>query len=172
MPEEMVALGRFLKTHGVNGELKFEPYLPDDVDPDKIPAGLVRAAPGYEEREITIASGRIAGRLWLLRPDGVNSPDEAADFTNRVFYIKRSLLAPLPEGQYFAQDIMGSGVFDEDGGEIGVIDDIISTGANDVWQIARTGGGELLIPVIPEVVKNVDIENRKIVVRLMDGLSD
>ena len=172
MPEEMVALGRFLKPHGISGELKFQPYLPDDVDPDNIPGGLVRPAPGYEEREITIVSSRITGRLWLLKPDGVNSPDEAAEFTNRIFYIKRSQLAPLPEGQYFSQDIMGSGVFDEDDNEIGVIDDIISTGANDVWQIARTGGGELLIPVIPEVVRNVDIENRKIVVRLMDGLSD
>jgi len=168
----MVALGRFLKPHGVNGELKFEPYLPDEADPGGISNGLVKSAPGYEEQEIAIASGRIAGRLWLLRPDGVNSPDEAADFTNREFWIKRSQLAPLPEGQYFSQDIMGSGVFDEDDNEIGVVDDVIQTGANDVWQIARTGGGEVLIPVIPEVVRNVDIENRKIVVRLMDGLSD
>jgi len=168
----MVALGRFLKPHGVNGELKFDPYLPDEADPGDISNGLVKSAPGYEEREITIASGRIAGRLWLLRPDGVNSSDEAAGFTNRELWIKRSQLAPLPEGQYFSQDIMGSGVFDEQGSEIGVVDDVIQTGANDVWQIARTGGGEVLIPVIPEVVRNVDIENRKIVVRLMDGLSD
>lgn len=172
MPDDMLALGRFLKPHGINGELKFEPYLPDDVDPDKIPGGLVKSAPGYEEREITIATGRVAGQLWLLRPDGVESPEEAAGFTNREFWVERSQLAPLPEGQYFSQDIVGSGVFDEDGNEIGVIDDIITTAANDIWQIARTGGGEILIPVIPEVVRNVDVENRKIVVRLMDGLSD
>ncbi|MFQ5433041.1 MAG: ribosome maturation factor RimM [Nitrospinota bacterium] len=168
----MVALGRFLKPHGVNGELKFDPYLPNDADPGDISRGLVKSSPGNEEREIIIASGRAAGRLWLLRPDGVNSPEEAAGFTNREFWIKRSQLSPLPEGEYFSQDIMGCGVIDEDDNEIGVVDDVIQTGANDVWQIARTGGGEVLIPVIPEVVRNVDVENRKIVVRLMDGLSD
>jgi len=168
----MLALGRFLKPHGVNGELKFEPYLPDDIGPDEISGGLVRAAHGHEEEEITIASGRVAGKLWLLRPEGVDSPEEAAGFTNREFWVERSQLPPLPEGQYFSQDILGSSVFDEDGSEIGVIDNIIPTGANDVWQIARTGGGEILIPVIPDVVRDVDIENRKIVVKLMDGLAD
>ena len=168
----MLALGRFLKPHGINGELKFEPYLPDDVDPANIPNGLVKSADGYPEQEITIASSRVAGTLWLLRPDGVTSPEEAANFTNREFWVERSQLAPLSEGQYFAQDIMGSKVFDEKGSEVGVINDIITTGANDIWQIAQSGGSEILIPVIPEVVRDVDIENHKIVVKLMDGLSD
>ena len=168
----MLALGRFLKPHGIKGELKFEPYLPDDVDPDNIPNGVVKSTDGYEEQEVTIASSRVTGRFWLLRPDGVTSPEEAANFTNREFWVERSQLAPLPEGQYFAQDIMGSVVIDEDGRKVGVINDIISTGANDVWQIARSDGGEMMIPVIPEVVRKVDTVNRKIVVKLMDGLVD
>lgn len=168
----MLALGRFLKPHGVDGELKFKSYFPDDIDPNNVSGGLVKSAPGYEEEEITIASGRLAGKLWVLRPDGVDSPEEAASFTNREFWVERSLLPPLPDGLYFSQDIMGSSVFDEEGNEVGVIDDIISTGANDVWQIARRGGGEILIPVIPDVVLDVDTQNRKIVVKLMDYLDD
>lgn len=172
MSNETVALGRFLKPHGVRGELKFDPYMSADVDPGGITHGVVKSAPGFEEAELSISSGRAAGKLWILHPDGVNSPQEAARFTNREFWVERSQLPPLPEGQYFSQDIIGCSVFDEDGGEIGVIDGIIRTGANDVWQIARSTGGEILIPVIPDVVRSVDIENRKLIVRLMDGLSD
>lgn len=172
MPSDMVALGRFLKPHGVDGELKFEPYLPDDLKPGDIPPGTVQSSPSTKQEKISIAAGREAGRFWLLKPEGVNSPEEAERFTNRELWVERSLLPALPEGEYFKQDIVGCRVFDEDKTELGVIDRIIETGANDVWQIARKGGGELLIPVIPAVVLAVDIENAAIVVKLMEGLGD
>ncbi len=172
MPSEMLALGRFLKPHGIDGELKFEPYLPDDVKPGDIPPGIVQSSPSTKQEKILIAAGREAGRLWLLKPDGVNSPEEAARLTNRELWVERSLLPALPEGDYYQQDIIGCRVFEEDKNELGVIDHIIATGANDVWQIARKGGGELLIPFIPDVVLSVDIENATIVVRLMEGLGD
>ena len=74
-------------------------------------------------------------------------------------------LPSLPEGTYYIKDLIGLDVITDDGRELGKLDDVIQTGANDVYNV-----NGILLPVIDEVVKKIDLENHKIVVHLIDGL--
>ncbi len=174
MPRDKVAGGRFLKPFGVAGELKFEAYLPDDFPPEEFTVGYIAAAGGKAEREIYVAAARhLRGITWAVQPDGCNSPEEAAEYVNREFLIRRDLLPPLEPGEYLYQDIVGCAVHKEDGERLGQITGIMETGANDVWVIT-TGADrrELLIPATQEVVRQIDVPGRKITIHVLEGLFD
>ncbi|GMT42662.1 MAG: ribosome maturation factor RimM [bacterium] len=172
----MRACGRFVKPFGIMGEIKFEPYFPDDMSPEDITDGVLKnfvEHPGDgEDEKVKIVSARKIGSSWALRPEGVDSPEEAKRFANKELWVNRSKLPALPEGEYFYHDLVGCRVFDEHGEELGVIDKIIETGANDVWQLTGSKGGEILIPAIKDVIRSVDVKNKKAVIRLIDGLAD
>ncbi|MBI5178796.1 MAG: 16S rRNA processing protein RimM [Nitrospinae bacterium] len=170
-----VACGRFLKPFGVSGEIKFEPYLPDDLEPSSLLSGIVRHAPakGMAEKEIVIASARpLAGGVWALRPDGCDSPEDAAWFTNTELWVDRSLIPAMPEGQYLAHDIIGCRVTDTAGNTIGSVTGILATGANDVWEVQTLDGKEVLIPAVQAIVARVDVEARRITINVIEGLLD
>lgn len=168
----MLACGRFLKSFGVSGKIKFYPYLPEEFAPDEIAHGVVVKVGGVEGEPVKIASATVMGRVWVLQIKGVNSPEEAKHFTNLELWIGRSMLPALSDMEYFHHDIIGCRAFDEDGNELGVIEKVIETGANDVWQLIRQGGGEILLPVIKDVVRSLDIKNKKVIVRVLEGLAD
>lgn len=173
MPRDKVAGGRFLKPFGIAGELKFEAFLPDDFSPEKFTVGYVAPAKGRPEREIYIASVRhLRGLTWAVQPDGCNSPEEAAEYVNREFLIRRDLLPPLQRGEYLHQDIVGCAVCKENGERLGEITGIMETGANDVWIIAAPDRRELLIPATQEVVRHIDVPGRKITIHVLEGLFD
>lgn len=172
MPGDKVACGRFLKPFGLRGELKFDAWLPDDFPPDRFTAGYVSAG-GGPEREIYIVSARpLGGGLWAVRPDGCGSPEEAKIYVNADFLVSRRFLPDLGENEYLAEDIIGCAVFDEAGKGFGVVAGIMETGANDVWELAMPDGREVLIPATEEVVKLVDVINRRIVIHPLSGLFD
>ncbi len=173
MPRDKVAGGRFLKPFGIAGELKFEAYLPDDFPPDAFTVGYIAHAGVKPEREIYIAAARhLRGVTWAVRPDGCGSPEEAAEYVNREFLIRRDLLPPLKKGEYLYQDIIGCAVYKEDGGLLGEVTSIMETGANDVWVITDANHRERLIPVISDVVRQVDVPGRKITIHVLEGLFD
>ncbi|MBO4787348.1 MAG: 16S rRNA processing protein RimM, partial [Lachnospiraceae bacterium] len=76
----------------------------------------------------------------------------------------------LEEGEYYVSDLIGCEVVEEDGKLLGTLIDVMTTGANDVYIVKTKAGKEVLLPVIPDCIKNVDIENKKITVFLMPGL--
>lgn len=173
MPRETVAGGRFLKPFGLAGELKFEAYLPDDFAPDAFTVGYLAAADGKPGREIYIAGARpLRGITWAVQPDGCNTPEEAAPYVNREFFIRRDLLPPLQPGEYLYQDIIGCAVHKENGERLGVVSDIMETGANDVWVITAADRRELLIPAIKNVVRHIDVPGKTITIHELEGLFD
>ncbi len=173
MPRETVAGGRFLKPFGIAGELKFEAYLPDDFPPGAFTVGYLAGPGGKPEREIFIAAARhLRGITWAVQPDGCGTPEDAAQYVNREFFIRRDLLPPLQPGEYLYQDIVGCAVYKEDGERLGAITGIMETGANDVWIIATADRGELLIPATQEVVRQIDVPGRKITIHVLEGLFD
>jgi 16S rRNA processing protein RimM len=101
----------------------------------------------------------------------VTSIEAAENLRNKTIYIDRKD-AKLPEGRYFIDDLLGCSVFDADTEQLlGEIKDISPTGANDVWHIVRDGK-EYLVPAIPEVLVDVDIENEKVIIRPLKGIFD
>ena len=77
---------------------------------------------------------------------------------------------PLEEDEYFIADLIDSVVVTEDGSELGILDDVLTTNANDVYVVKKADKKELLIPVIKQCVKKIDVENKRITVQLMEGM--
>ena len=84
----------------------------------------------------------------------------------------RELLGELPEGIYYIVDLIGCVVFDENGEELGKVTDVFNTGASDIYAVSRPEKKDLLIPVTDDTILKVDINNKRIDVRLTEGLDE
>ena len=111
------------------------------------------------------------GNVVIAAIKGIDTIEDAEKFRGQILYIKRDD-AKLPEGRYFVSEIIGAQVFDADTGDLlGTLADVSPTGANDVWHI-KNGEREYLLPAIPDVIVDVDINTDKIVIRPLKGIFD
>ena len=108
--------------------------------------------------------------MVLLKLEGIDDITEAEKYKNCYIKINREDAVELEEDSYFIVDIIGSEVFTEEGEDLGKVVDVFQTGSNDVYTVKTLDGKEILLPAIEDVIKNVNIENKKIVIHLMEGL--
>ena len=108
--------------------------------------------------------------LEMLQDNYQYAVSEAEKYKNCYIKINREDAVELEEDSYFIVDIIGSEVFTEEGEDLGKVVDVLQTGSNDVYTVKTLDGKEILLPAIEDVIKNVDIENKKIVIHLMEGL--
>ena len=93
-------------------------------------------------------------------------------FRNQWVYVKAADVPPLPEGQYYKYELIGLDVVDDQGNALGKLNEILETGANDVYVVKNESGKEILLPAIPPVILDVDMGQRVMKVHLLDGLVD
>ena len=108
------------------------------------------------------------------RPEAVDqkAPEQAETLRNQILYLNREDVE-LEEGTYFIQDLIGLDVIDADNGTAyGTLKDVLQTGANDVYVVQAEGGKELLIPAIPDVIVETNIEEHCMKIRPLEGLLD
>ncbi len=105
----------------------------------------------------------------VLKLMSIDDRDRAEELRGRYLRVPGSALAALEEGEYYLFQLMGLAVVTEEGRDLGPIKDILQTGANDVY-IVDTPTGELLLPAIPDVIKDVDLNSGRITVHLLPGL--
>lgn len=167
MKKEFLEIGKVVGTHGVRGMVRIQPWSDDGEF-------LTRFKRFYLDNGKTkIEMSKIAphGNIVIAAVNGIESIEDAEKLRGQVLYIKRDD-AHLPEGRYFVSEIIGTQVFDADTGKLlGVLSEVSPTGANDVWHI-KSGEKEYLIPAIPDVIVNVDIDNDKIIIRPLKGIFD
>ena len=170
MIKEFLEIGQIVGTHGVNGELRVNPWC-DSPDFFKGFERLYFDENGVQA--VKVISCRPHGNIVLLCLEGVNGIDAAAALRGKVLFMCRKD-AHLPEGRYFVSDLTDCRVIDADDGNIiyGVLTDVSQTGANDVWHIKGANGREYLLPAIPHVVINTDIEAGVIKIRPLQGIFD
>lgn len=159
-------IGRIRAAHGVRGEVDVEPWT--DF-PDRF-ARLKRVFLGDEHKEYGVDSARTRGRIFLTLT-GVANRDDAAKLRGWEIWIPRDEAMPLPEGELYADEIIGLEVESTAGERLGTIAEIISTGANDVYVVMGTHG-EVLVPAIGDVVKKIDVDNGTVTVEVVEGLLD
>jgi len=168
MIQDYLEIGIIVGTHGLRGELRISPSC-DSADFFRQFSMLYFDAQGL--KPVRVLSMREHKNLALLRLEGIGTAEAAQALKNQRLFFRRAD-AQLEEGQYFIAELIGCEVFDaaEPSLRYGKISDVSQPGANDVWHIKMGDGREVLIPVIPDVVKNVDIANRRIEITLLDGL--
>jgi 16S rRNA processing protein RimM len=162
--EQYLECGEIVNTHGLNGELKIVPWC----DSPEFLAGLKRVfISGNALVEYKIERSAVSGRNVLLKLAGVSSVQAAMALKGKILLLDRADV-PLEEGEYFIRDAIGLPVFDESGASLGTLTDILERPANEVFVIG--GEREILVPNVAEFVKDVDISNRRIIVRLIEGM--
>ena len=108
--------------------------------------------------------------MVLLKLEGIDDITEAEKYKNFYIKINRKDAVELDEDSYFIIDIIGCEVFTEENQKLGKVVDVFPTGSNDVYTVKNEEGKEILLPAIADVIKDVDVKNKKIVIHLMEGL--
>jgi len=162
-----LAAGKIRRPHGVRGELLVEVYT--DFPERLCPPGAVFA--GESHQRLTIRSQRHHKDGLLLGFEGVDTPESAGQFRNQVLYLALADAPGLPEGEFYYHELLGLDVIDEAGRPLGILTEIVETGANDVYVVVDPTGNELLLPAIAEVVLDVDMDTRSMRVHLLPGLA-
>lgn len=161
-----LAIGYMRRPHGVMGEIIMD--LHTDF-PERIKAGRkVYVGESYEA--FTIASARAHGNGLLVKLRGFDVPETAGRFRNQWMYVKSSEVPALPEGQYYKHDLIGLTVMTDAGEKLGVLNEVLETGANDVYIIIQEDGKEILLPAIPDVVLDVNMTDQLMKVHIIEGL--
>lgn len=167
MNNEQIEIGKIVNTHALKGEVKIQPWC-DDAEIYFELENIYVNNKRYE-----IINARIHKNFVIAKLAGVDSIEQAELLKNSVVKVEKKALGELPEGVYYICDLLGSRVETSDGKMLGIVDDVIKTGSNDVYVLKETKSKkQILIPVLPETVLDVDIENKLIKVELLKGLVD
>ncbi|MDO4325521.1 MAG: ribosome maturation factor RimM [bacterium] len=166
--EEFLRVGVISSTHGIKGEVKVYPTT-DDVE-RFLDLKEVWLDTRREKLPLTVTGVKFFKNLVILKFKEFNDINEIEKYKGCDLLVDREHAVPLEEGEYFIADLLGLTVVTEDGEVFGTLDDVMQTGANDVYVVMTTDGKEVLLPVIPECVLDVNLEEGKITVHIMDGL--
>ena len=166
--QKRLEVGQIVNTFGVKGFVKIYPYV-DDVrrfdDLKKVYINIKK-----ELKELEIEEVKYHKNMVLIKFKGIDDMDSAEKLRNAYVEIDRKDAIPLEEGQYFIVDLLGLEVYSDEGNLLGKLNDIFNTGSNDVYEVKDELGKTILLPGIPEVIKEVDLENGKIIVHILEGL--
>jgi 16S rRNA processing protein RimM len=168
MKKEYIEVGRILGARGVRGELKVEHWCDNPTVFFKIGNYFIDEG----RKKLDVVSFREYKTIILINILGMTDKDHAKSLAEKVIYAKREDIM-VEEGRYLIQDLIGMQVLNVDTAQnYGVVQDVIKTGANDVYFIKNDEGKEYLIPVIDDVVKGISLETNRISIKPMRGLFD
>ena len=165
MTPEYLAVGRVLRPHGVRGDLLLQ-VLTDF--PERLePGGTVYV--GEEAVPYLLTKAHVHGQHLIVHLTGCDDIDAGQGFRNQLIQIRRQAAAPLPEGQYYFHQLIGLEVVTEEGEALGRLEEVVETGANDVY-VVKNDQGEVLLPAIKSVIRQIDLEAGVMTVHLLEGL--
>lgn len=168
--EDRLQVGIISSTHGVRGEVKVFPTT-DDLGRFKRLKEVILDT-GKESRILEIEGVKFFKQFAILKFKGIDNINDIEKYRGKSLFVTRANAVKLKKDEYFVADLLGIKVLNEDGGELGILQDVIETGANDVYQIRLTDGRELLLPAIKQCVLEVDVESGFMKVHVLDGLMD
>ena len=164
---DFLKIGVITSTHGLKGEVKVFPT----TDPERFDyLEYVLLDTGKEKRRLTVERYRFFKNLVILKFREINDINDIERYKGHELWIAREDAQKLEEGEYYIGDLIGLTVFLEDGSRFGILEDVMETGANDVYVVRTDDGKEVLLPAIPDCILDVDLEGEKMTVHLMKGL--
>ena len=161
-------IGQIVNTFGIKGYVKVNPWVNDVTRFDNLKKVYIKIR--KEQQELEIEEVKYHKNQVLLKFKGIETIEQAEMLRNAILEIDRKDAIPLEEGEYFIADLLESEVYTDEGEKLGILEDIFNTGSNDIYVVKNELGKSILLPRIKEVFKEIDVENKKIIVHLIEGL--
>lgn len=170
MAEDMLQVGVITSTHGIRGEVKVFPTTDDNNRFKKLKDCFIE----YKNKMIPVkANGcKFFKNMVILHFDGINDINDVEKYKQCKLFVDRQHAVPLQKDEYYMTDLIDITVVTETDRTLGVLKEIIPTGANDVYVVVDEEGKEILLPAIKECILSVDLEKGIMQVKLMKGLVD
>ena len=160
---QRIEIGQIVNTFGIKGFVKVKPFTDDITRFDKLKNVYIK------EKQYVIENVKYHKDMVLLKFKSIDKIEDAETLRNYYLEINRED-GNLEEGAYYIVDLLGLEVITDTGKLLGKLDDIYNTGSNDIYVVKDELGKQILLPAIKDVIKEIDIENRKITVHLIKGL--
>ncbi|MCR5477455.1 MAG: ribosome maturation factor RimM [Lachnospiraceae bacterium] len=174
--EQYFKIGIVTAPFGVKGEMKVYPTTDDPARFKKCKTVYYRRSDSAEALSempvFEVESARVHKGMVLLKVKGIETPEDVAKLKKIELYVDREHAVRLKKDEYFVADLMGMEVLTEDGAKLGIVEDVQSTGANDVYLVRLTQGGLLPVPAIKECILEVDPEAGQMKIHVLEGLMD
>ena len=161
MKKQYLEAGRITNTHGIRGEVRIEPWADDAAFLTRFRRFYIDGAP------VKVRSCRVQKTMCIAALEGIDDINAAMLLKNKVIFIDRDD-AHLPAGAVFIQDILGARVVDEQGTDLGVLEEVLPEPAASVYVIK--GEREILIPDVPAFILDKNVDEGIITVRLLEGM--
>ena len=161
MANQLLECGKIVNTHGIRGEVKIQPW----ADSPEVLCALPVLYLDGQPRAIRSARVHKGNVIALL--EGVSDVDQAMLLKNKVVWLNRDDLR-LPEGTFFLADLIGLRVVDEEGQELGILNEVLSPSRQQVYVVK--GDRELMIPAVPQFILETNVAGGYIKVRLIEGM--
>ena len=168
--EDTLRVGVITSTHGVKGEVKVFPTTDDAGRFKQLKEVLLDT--GKERIPMEIQQVKFFKNMVILKFKGFDSMDDIEIYKGKDLLVTRDHAVKLGPDENFIVDLIGLKVMTDEGEELGTLTDVIQTGANDVYEVTMENKKTLLLPAIKQCILNVDLEEGKVLVHVMDGLMD
>lgn len=169
--EKMLRVGVITSTHGIRGEVKVYPTTDDVNRFKKLKHGYIDC--GKELVEISVESCKFFKNMVILKFKGIDNINDVEKYRQKDILVSREHAIPLEEGEFFIADLIGLKIITDEDKEFGILEDVMETGANDVYIVKEnTTGKEVLLPVIDQCILDIKPEEGYIRVHIMEGLLD
>jgi 16S rRNA processing protein RimM len=164
----LIRIGYVAGSHGLHGAIRVRTEDPDSRTIDSVKRLFFENSGIRREMRVIESSGLGVGAHRLVL-EGVEDSGAADAMRGSAVLVSASDLPTLKEGEFYYFQLAQAEVMLTDGTRLGIIEDIISAGANDIW-VVRAGEREIMVPVISEVVKKIDLEARRVTIEPVPGL--
>lgn len=165
---QYLEVGQIVNTFGIKGQVKVVPFTDDIERFDEL--NKVYIVMRNCKKEVEIENVKYHKNMVLLKFKGLDKIEDVEIYKNCYLEIDRKDGRKLEEGTYYIVDLLGLDVISDEGENLGKLDDIYNTGSNDIYVVKNEMGKQILLPAIKEVIKDVDLENKKITVHIINGL--
>jgi 16S rRNA processing protein RimM len=166
--ENYIRVGVITTTHGIRGEVKVFPTTDDPTRFNELKE--VYLDTGKEQITLGIEGVKFFKQLVILKFKGIDNINDIEKYRGKDLLIKRENALKLEKDEYFIFDLIDSEVYTDEGVKLGVLTEILTTAANDVYIVKTEDNKEILLPSIKECILDIDVDNKKIIVHIMNGL--
>ena len=166
--ENYLRVGVISTTHGIRGEVKVFPTTDDQNRFKELKEIFLDT--GKELIPLEIEGVKFFKQLAILKFKGIDRIEDVEKYRGKDLLITRDKAVKLEKDEFFIFDLIDSEVFTDEGEKLGVLVEILTSAANDVYVVKTADNKEILLPSIKECILDIDVENKKIIVHIMNGL--